>query len=1194
MPHADDIKTFINGGLDGDTSPEWVAVNDYLSAYNVRLTGTSEGEYGNITNIESTEEIPNTLSDGINKCIGAAAFESIRKVIAFIYNSQQEHQIIEIDFDTNELTILFTNLTDSDGVNILPLDPQYYVTDIKLINDTYLAFTDSKTAPKFFNLVTLRSQVGEAVIYEEQDLLLIKKQNLPPITGEYGDDAGRVVNLLSGKLFQFISQFIGLDNTYSAWSTISKRFIPDSESTPSVGTDVTKNNVLILSVEIGDNRVKTLNIGARYSVFDFFTIKSVSRAYIITLPDEEVDIDNGIYEGYNPTTNIYSFAFYNDGLYTNIAPLETDLPYDYVALIAGALEVLNGNELILGDITEGYDRPETSVSLSATSYDPQINITIPPDADNFTVTDRITDIFHGDPLSGNFRNEIIVVFGGVPEAGDVVKILIANSTDANDTFPYSYPVQSGQDYNSVLDSVTSILPNSSRNSDSVRFYKLAGALKYYYLVYAKVDNATVGAGISKSIHALLDNSSYQLALAYRDAFGRYFPLVTGNEFIIKTASFAQSNGLTPLINWSINTLNAPEGAVDYQWVMSENNTAENVLDVVGGLLDYQSAWNADSNTPTLAPGTGTPLQAYQVSAPGTENLGNGETDYNTGDGVFYNGETWDKISKDFGDITTLSDYLFISLAPLKRFNDKNSSSVLAYEYSEGDRCTIHSYYDDPDTIWLDDPCIDVEVVAYDPATNLLKIRKSSNLDTTDIEGKDIYMRLYTPKRRTQTTDGITSNTETLFFEIGERFTITNGVHDTLSGTITDGDVYFKTREYTGAVDPTDLKVYLATDFNFSDFYISNYNSYGRPRTYTDTLERTERKASIRYSDLAILGSKVNGLTRFYGERIYGEGAGESSSNYGAIRKLVQRNNILVCIQDLKVGYIPVYNSIIESQDELQQLALSDKILNQIRYNTSGNIGMGNAKESFAMYNNNLYWVDPYRSEPVRAGLDGVFPISFKMSKYFKNTLQAAYQAGRKMIGWYDVFNNEYGISIEDASDVVVQFDFNATNWEYLEPYTIAPADVTGATDPPHGTISYNSGTGIATYTPDNNYVGTDSTTVSFTVDAVPKTKNGCITVTSGTTSVNQFIFIDLTNQALSTVLTSNTIGVQGNNIPVAISITGGTYSINGGSFTSIAGTVNEGDTVRVRQTSSASPSTLTTATLTISDKSDGFDVTTAP
>jgi len=68
--------------------------------------------------------------------------------------------------------------------------------------------------------------------------------------------------------------------------------------------------------------------------------------------------------------------------------------------------------------------------------------------------------------------------------------------------------------------------------------------------------------------------------------------------------------------------------------------------------------------------------------------------------------------------------------------------------------------------------------------------------------------------------------------------------------------------------------------------------------------------------------------------------------------------------------------------------------------------------------------------------------------------------------------------------------------------------------------------------------------------------------------------------------------VTGISFPATISITGGTYSINGDPYTSENGTVDNGDTVTVQQISSGTYSTTTDATLTIGGISDTFSVTT--
>jgi hypothetical protein len=98
----------------------------------------------------------------------------------------------------------------------------------------------------------------------------------------------------------------------------------------------------------------------------------------------------------------------------------------------------------------------------------------------------------------------------------------------------------------------------------------------------------------------------------------------------------------------------------------------------------------------------------------------------------------------------------------------------------------------------------------------------------------------------------------------------------------------------------------------------------------------------------------------------------------------------------------------------------------------------------------------------------------------------------------------------------------------------------------------------------------------------------------GDTTPDAFTFTDVTNASLSTQYTSNTITVSGITAAAAISISGGsgTYSINGGSYTASGGTVNNGDTVTARVTSSASNSTAVSTTVTIGGVSDTYSVTT--
>lgn len=94
------------------------------------------------------------------------------------------------------------------------------------------------------------------------------------------------------------------------------------------------------------------------------------------------------------------------------------------------------------------------------------------------------------------------------------------------------------------------------------------------------------------------------------------------------------------------------------------------------------------------------------------------------------------------------------------------------------------------------------------------------------------------------------------------------------------------------------------------------------------------------------------------------------------------------------------------------------------------------------------------------------------------------------------------------------------------------------------------------------------------------------------TTPTAFSFTDVTSAALSTVYESNAITVAGMDGPANVTITGGEYSKNGGSYSSAATTAIVGDTFKVRATSSGSNSTAVNVALAIGGVSDTFSVTT--
>lgn len=60
----------------------------------------------------------------------------------------------------------------------------------------------------------------------------------------------------------------------------------------------------------------------------------------------------------------------------------------------------------------------------------------------------------------------------------------------------------------------------------------------------------------------------------------------------------------------------------------------------GSGFSDQGSWNATTNSPTLADGTGTTGHYYTVGTAGTINLGSGSQTFAVGDYVAYDGESW--------------------------------------------------------------------------------------------------------------------------------------------------------------------------------------------------------------------------------------------------------------------------------------------------------------------------------------------------------------------------------------------------------------------------------------------------------------------------------------------------------------------------------------------------------------------------
>lgn len=96
-------------------------------------------------------------------------------------------------------------------------------------------------------------------------------------------------------------------------------------------------------------------------------------------------------------------------------------------------------------------------------------------------------------------------------------------------------------------------------------------------------------------------------------------------------------------------------------------TVSSITNAIGA-LNYKGTWNASTNTPTLADGTGAKGDYYVVSTAGTQTFGGVQLFFGTGDWIAYNGAVWQRVEGgsdgNFANVTLTSTDAGASASPL--------------------------------------------------------------------------------------------------------------------------------------------------------------------------------------------------------------------------------------------------------------------------------------------------------------------------------------------------------------------------------------------------------------------------------------------------------------------------------------------------------------------------------------------------
>jgi len=347
-----EVKRFL-GVMNSDDLPENILAPQHTYAKNVRFYGGANGLTAE--NVRGNYVINNqNLPAGDNICVGSF-FDSLNsKVYWFNWNSNGDNGIYVLDTETEAVSSVFICGTDS-ATDILNFDPDYPVHSVVMVyreagQGNLLYWTDGLNRPRYLNVDTVASLAP----FTENMINAAKIPPLTPIAAGYITDANVANNNVYNRYFRFAYRWVyenGEKSTFSPSSTcpIPTTAAPQSPINPSADNCILLINIISPSTD----DFKAIEVyGQEYNGTewgDFFLIVNLDRV-TAGLPYSE------------------TFNFYNNAIYTPISIAESGLRFDYLPDVANTMELLNGNVIIYGGVTEGYDniaREDINVQITA-------------------------------------------------------------------------------------------------------------------------------------------------------------------------------------------------------------------------------------------------------------------------------------------------------------------------------------------------------------------------------------------------------------------------------------------------------------------------------------------------------------------------------------------------------------------------------------------------------------------------------------------------------------------------------------------------------------------------------------------------------------------------------------------------------------------------------------------------------------
>lgn len=230
----------------------------------------------------------------------------------------------------------------------------------------------------------------------------------------------------------------------------------------------------------------------------------------------------------------------------------------------------------------------------------------------------------------------------------------------------------------------------------------------------------------------------------------------------------------------------------------------------------------------------------------------------------------------------------ISISNILGYYSNNNDSNVGYTYQAGDRVRLIAdrslkNYSSANFASIQGNITDFEVTSYDSATQELIVKP--NGFALEIQSGCLF-EIFNPKS-VETTD------EQIFYEVGEVVKVNNGIPETFSGVLTNGDTYWRGRTIIVNDDATKFaSAYpvVIEDASVSDFYPSEAQDIGRIGIIDDKFKQVLSPMLMMCSNPFLPGTASNGLSSF-------EALNEKELDRanGSIKRLLTKNNTVIAV-----------------------------------------------------------------------------------------------------------------------------------------------------------------------------------------------------------------------------------------------------------------------------------------------------------